>query len=130
MIYKFGIVKPNKPDYIEFIYDKFENKYRLITTKEINKENLIYKITPEFFYVSPIKDRAFYYINNNHVEIDITCIDVNNIFKFRYFDTFISYSDEPNCYKVHKENGTFELFAKRDIDCGELLSVEYNLDNI
>ena len=130
MIYKFGVVKHDKPNYIDFIYDKTNNIYRLITTNEFKKGDLIYKIKPTCIYVSPVNDRVFYYLKNDYVEVKIACIDINNVFRFRYFDTFISYSEQPNCRKIYEQDGSFRVLAKRDIDIGELLSVENTLENI
>lgn len=130
MIHKFGVFKPEKPDYIQFIYNNSNKKYNIYTTKEFKKDELIYKINPKCVYLNPINDKVFYFVNDNYEEVEISSIDTNNIFRFRQFDSFILYSENPNVYKIHDKDNSFKVIAKRDIDIGEILTVEYNLENI
>ena len=89
MIYKFGIFKPGKPDYIHFFYSEIDKKYKLYTTSELKMGDIIYKIKPTNIPVNVAEDKVLYFIDGQYAEVNMRCFDIYNGFIFRFFDNFI-----------------------------------------
>ena len=111
------------PNNIKIINDN--NNYKLLLTREIKKDEIIYKndflkITNDTIIIIKLFDQ--------YKLLDIFSHTINRITyrKFVYFDSFMDHSCNPNTYTIYDEdNNNYIAIAKKNININEELTCNY-----